>query len=268
MSLRRPFGLHKKECAQLAGIGLATESDIWRFLGQDREQGLAKLAQATGVPEDRLMDCLARSAAEQQASGDGFLRAHILDAVVTVLLIVVAYGGWRYNRDDKLMGRTAVIASASGLPAFTAITSQDVALCDLENARTVGSGSHQCRASVGSIARVGDVIGRITVTAIAPNTALRPEHLAPRIVGRDLFRGRAVIAVPIDALQLRPEPPLGRALKLAFVTQDDAIEYVVVVPLAFNRVGDQTSALVAVAPVDVATVVRNVARSRPLVIRS
>ena len=244
------------EVAKLRDANITTREQLWDVVDEKRELGIAEIVLNAGISKDRLIELLEADALDEAQNlgvpqektlrrflGLAFsgLRRHWLDVAVLVTFLVVLVLVVHAVRGHRAGYSTQVVLTApGGLPAYHAITRNDVTL-------------RQTRSVAGSLGKVEDAIGRYAIAPIAEGTALRAEQLKsdPALLAE--LNGRSILQLSVRVGGPEPElkPPLRVSLLLAPRSDAKGIQPAVlkdVLLLATGREGDSTWASVALLP--------------------
>jgi len=233
-----------------------TREQIWTIVDNKLEVGIGDIAKGTGISEDRLVELLEADALDEaenlgvprQKSLQRFaglalswFRRHWFDATVLgaflALLFLVLHAVCVHRAEYSMQ---VVLTTSGGLPAFHAITKNEVTL-------------RRTRRIVGSFGKVEDTIGTYPTAPIAEGAVLRSEQLKsdPALLA-DLTR-RSLLQVPVksSAPEATMKLPLHVFLLLSPRADANAAQAAVlkdVILLAIRRDGDSSWASVAVLP--------------------
>jgi hypothetical protein len=175
--MAKPFflDLPYSESAALLRAGIHDEKQLWQSVETD---GVAKLAAATGLDIQRLLEILA-AAQPADPERESLLRRRWPEALLAALALLVAFS-WLQARS----ARQVVVAAPGGLPALHLVQGTDIA---------VRRGPKRA----GTFASESEVVGRLTVETVAAGEALREEQVGPSPANP--LPGRRVVSLAVRA---------------------------------------------------------------------
>jgi hypothetical protein len=192
------------EAKRLREAGVETTRDLWKRLGKDPEHGLAQLAQAAGIPRERLLDLLQRlTLHEADHCAEPWLVRHTADLllaliVVALVLLVVRATNRPPWRGTAWAVTPRVPVAARSIARGETIRVEDVTFAPLPFQRPYFT---EAEPPVGTIA--DRPIGRLhpfRVTDMLRAQVVATRDLPPRI------------EIPVDGVALAWTPYDGRAL--------------------------------------------------------
>lgn len=256
-------GIQEQEVESLRRAGIETVDELWASAG---EAGIDRLATQVGLPAERLLDLLATQALHEDEGKTGSwlqrtwprLKDNWLVAAICWLIALLV---WLALCMPEPSG---TVVNVRQLPALHLIEEGDVE-------RREGG------AEPGSFTEIQEVLGRYTVQAIPPETALRGGQVTrfrASEIDPGMMDGRRIVSIPI-AVEAPDRADLGDWVSLLFAPRDDAppeasskaflLKDAIV--LATNRGDEGMHIVVAVKETDLETLGHFVSRSDVFIVQ-